>query len=155
MPQLQNEEEMPPFLNTIGKCIKKYGYFVQDVADEISISRRTLSNYIAGQRAAPRDILEKIAKTLGCEIEELTLQSGYTSRGSEVSETQKEVSSATESDENEVNRREAGKKIASTLGKAFLLTSPDLVGLPLLQRLSRVLEKSSRVDDTALSGLEK
>jgi tetratricopeptide (TPR) repeat protein/transcriptional regulator with XRE-family HTH domain len=58
--------------NRIGHCIKKYGYTFTEVADEIGIGRRTLSYYIAGERAAPRYCLEKIARLLGCEVEELT-----------------------------------------------------------------------------------
>lgn len=59
--------------NNIGYCIKKYGFTNTELADEIGITRRTLSNYIAGTRAIPRDCLEKIVATLGCSIEELRL----------------------------------------------------------------------------------
>lgn len=59
--------------NNIGYCIRKYGFTNTELADEIGITRRTLSNYIAGTRSVPRDCLDKIATTLGCSIEELRL----------------------------------------------------------------------------------
>lgn len=59
--------------NNIGYCIKKYGFTNTELADEVGITRRTLSNYIAGTRSVPRGCLEKIAATLGCSIEELRL----------------------------------------------------------------------------------
>lgn len=67
----QNNTERENYPNRIGYCIKKYGYTYTEVAEEISVSRRTLSYYISGERAAPRYCLEKIARLLGCEVEEL------------------------------------------------------------------------------------
>ncbi len=67
----KNRPETATYPNRIGYCIKKYGYTSTEVADEIGVARRTLSYYISGERAAPRYCLEKIARLLGCEIEEL------------------------------------------------------------------------------------
>ncbi len=72
MQRPKNHLEGVRYPNRIGHCIKKYGYTYTEVADEIGIGRRTLSYYIAGERAAPRSCLEKIARLLGCEVEELT-----------------------------------------------------------------------------------
>jgi transcriptional regulator with XRE-family HTH domain len=65
------------YSNQIGWWIKKQGYTQEEVADAIGIARRTLSNYIAGTRVVPRSYLEKIAATLGCDLEDLTLPSTY------------------------------------------------------------------------------
>src|SRR5215469_12360204 len=75
MQQPTNSEATSLYPNNIGWWIKRQGYTQEEVADEIGIARRTLSNYIAGKRVAPRYCLEKIAKTIGCEIEDLTLPS--------------------------------------------------------------------------------
>jgi tetratricopeptide (TPR) repeat protein len=62
----------------------------------------------------------------------------------------------TESDKG-VNRREAGKKIASMLvgGGTLFAAAPDTLRTPLWERLSRVLERSSRIDTAGLNGLEQ
>ncbi len=74
MQQPKNPEATSLYPNNIGQCIKQQGYTQEEVADAIGIARRTLSNYISGKRATPRYCLEKIAQTIGCEIEALTLQ---------------------------------------------------------------------------------
>jgi transcriptional regulator with XRE-family HTH domain len=57
--------------NQIGACIKRYGYRYSEVAEETGIPRRSLTNYIAGKTQPPRYCLEKIARLLGCSVEEL------------------------------------------------------------------------------------
>ena len=57
--------------NSIGYCIKKYGYTHSEVAQEIGIARKSLYLYCSGRLATPRYTLTKIARTLGCSIEEL------------------------------------------------------------------------------------
>src|SRR5581483_908140 len=71
MRQSENDVGAVTYPNRIGYCIKKYGYTYTEVADAIGVARRTLSYYISGERAAPRYCLEKIARLVGCEIEEL------------------------------------------------------------------------------------
>jgi transcriptional regulator with XRE-family HTH domain len=74
MRQPKNPEATSLYPNNIGRCIKQQGYTQEEVADAIGIARRTLSNYISGKRATPRYCLEKIAQTIGCEIEALIIQ---------------------------------------------------------------------------------
>lgn len=56
-----------PVETSIGYWIKKQGYTIQEVANEVGISRRTLSNYIAGVRMPPRNVLQRIATIIGCD----------------------------------------------------------------------------------------
>jgi tetratricopeptide (TPR) repeat protein len=77
MPQQEDTKTTKPYPNNIRPCIKNRGYTIQEVANEIRISRRTLTNYIAGTVPIPRGYLEKIAHTIGCEIQELTAQSTF------------------------------------------------------------------------------
>src|SRR5947207_10099933 len=67
----KDKESTKPYPNSVKECIKRQGYTLQEVADEISISRRTLTSYVSGQVAIPRTYLEKIAYTIGCDVEEL------------------------------------------------------------------------------------
>src|SRR5579863_3077195 len=64
-------ERVKPYHNNVRKYIKQQGYTIQEVADEIGISRRTLTNYVTGTSPIPRTYLEKIAYTIGCDVEEL------------------------------------------------------------------------------------
>src|SRR5947209_3367358 len=64
-------ESTKPYPNSVKDCIKRQGYTLQEVADEIGISRRTVTSYVSGQVAIPRIYLEKIAYTIGCDVEEL------------------------------------------------------------------------------------
>lgn len=101
MQQPKHPEATSPYPNNIGWWIKKQGYTQEEVADEIGIARRTLSNYIAGKRVAPRYCLEKIAKTIGREIEDLTLQSEHQSSLSlrKGSESQQAIVSAQDTED--------------------------------------------------------
>jgi tetratricopeptide (TPR) repeat protein len=74
MPQDKNTDEVKPYPNRIRQCIKQRGYTIQEVAEEISIPRRTLTDYISGNVPTPRHWLEKIAQVIGCGIEELLIQ---------------------------------------------------------------------------------
>ena len=67
-------ESTKPYPNSVKECIKRQGYTLQEVADEIGISRRTLTSYVSGQVPIPRTYLEKIASTIGCTIEELIVR---------------------------------------------------------------------------------
>ena len=71
---MQNPKDMEstkPYPNSVKECIKRQGYTLQEVADEIGISRRTLTSYVSGHVAIPRTYLEKIASTIGCDVEDL------------------------------------------------------------------------------------
>lgn len=68
----------PLYPNSIGYCIKKYGYTRSEIAEEIGIDRKTLYFYCTGQLATPKYTLEKIARTLGCSAQELLAVSAVT-----------------------------------------------------------------------------
>lgn len=59
------------YSNNIRYCIKRQGYTIQEVANEIGLARRTLTKYISGELPTPRTYLQKIAYTIGCDVEEL------------------------------------------------------------------------------------
>lgn len=80
MQQPRDMETLPLYPNTIGWCIKRQGYTYEEVADEIGVTRRTLSNYIKGRRATPRPLLEKIARVIDCEVQELAASPAHQSR---------------------------------------------------------------------------
>jgi tetratricopeptide (TPR) repeat protein/transcriptional regulator with XRE-family HTH domain len=67
-------ETSVPYPNNVKHCIKRQGYTIQEVADETGIPRRTLTHYLSGKAPIPRQSLEKIAHTIGCDIEELIIQ---------------------------------------------------------------------------------
>ena len=71
MQQNKKTELEKTYPNNLKKCIKRQGYTIQEVADEIGIARRTLTNYVAGAVPTPKPLLEKIAYTIACDIEEL------------------------------------------------------------------------------------
>lgn len=71
---MRKEDTQPrskPYPNHLKACIRRAGYKIQEIADEINMPRATLSDYIAGNRPVPRKSLEKIAHLLRCDIEEL------------------------------------------------------------------------------------
>jgi len=70
-PRARAARKEPLYPNSIGYCIKKYGYTRSELAEEIGIDRKTLYLYCTGQLATPKYTLEKIARTLGCPLEEL------------------------------------------------------------------------------------
>ncbi len=65
MQDSKDTESTKLYPNSVKECIKRQGYTLQEVADEIGISRRTLTSYVSGQVAIPRTYLEKI----GCHTE--------------------------------------------------------------------------------------
>jgi tetratricopeptide (TPR) repeat protein len=58
-----------PYPNNIKYLIKTHGYTIQEVAREIDIPRTTLTDYIVGNRPAPKSCLHKIARVIGCNVE--------------------------------------------------------------------------------------
>jgi transcriptional regulator with XRE-family HTH domain len=61
--------------NKITLLIKQRGYSLKEIAQGVGVSRRTLSNYLAGRRSMPHEVLEGIATLLGCSTFELGLRS--------------------------------------------------------------------------------
>ncbi len=55
--------------NTLKPSIKLLGYTLQEVADEVGISRRTLTEYCAGRNPVPRRVVLDIAGVLGYSVE--------------------------------------------------------------------------------------
>jgi len=73
--QPKNMETTKPYPNNVKACIKRQGYTLQEVADEIGISRRTLTSYVSGSVPIPKNYLEKIAYTIACDVEDLVIRS--------------------------------------------------------------------------------
>ena len=61
MQDSKDTESTKLYPNSVKECIKRQGYTLQEVADEVGISRRTLTSYVSGHVAIPRTYLEKIA----------------------------------------------------------------------------------------------
>lgn len=74
MQEPKNRADQILYPNNVRQCIKRQGYTLQEVADEIGIARRTLTNYVAGIVPIPRKCLEKIADVIGCDIQDLVSQ---------------------------------------------------------------------------------
>src|SRR5256886_17565599 len=93
MQDSKDTESTKLYPNSVKECIKRQGYTLQEVADEVGISRRTLTSYVTGEVPTPRNYLEKIAYTIGCDIDELvthpTRHNG-TQSSSELLSSQKE-----------------------------------------------------------------
>src|SRR5438045_721621 len=73
MQQPKDMQARGQYPNHIKRCIKRQGYTLQEVADEVGISRRTLTSYVTGEVPTPRNCLEKIAYTIGCDLDELVI----------------------------------------------------------------------------------
>src|SRR5437763_12061854 len=78
----KDTESTKLYPNSVKQCIKRQGYTLQEVADEVGISRRTLTSYVTGEVPTPRNCLEKIASTIGCDIDELVIRPPRDSRTS-------------------------------------------------------------------------
>jgi transcriptional regulator with XRE-family HTH domain len=94
MQQPKDIQARGQYPNHIKQCIKRQGYTLHEVADEVGISRRTLTSYVTGEVPTPRNYLEKIAYAIGCDIDELVIhpirRSG-TQFSSELLSSQKET----------------------------------------------------------------
>ena len=86
MQQPRNKTSQIPYPNNVKRCIKQQGYTLQEVADLIGISRRTLTNYVAGLVPIPKRYLEKIADVIGCDIQVLASQNDTQENTSKKSE---------------------------------------------------------------------
>src|SRR6266566_2790447 len=89
----KDTESTKLYPNSVKRCIKRQGYTLQEVADEVGISRRTLTSYVTGEVPTPRTYLEKIAYTIGCDTDELVIHPTHhsgTQTSSELLSSQKE-----------------------------------------------------------------
>ena len=92
MQQNKKTELEKTYPNNIKECIKRQGYTIGEVADEIGIARRTLTNYVAGTVPTPRPLLEKIAYTIACDIEELLPSATTTNKSKQIPQSPTSIS---------------------------------------------------------------
>ncbi len=139
--------------NNIGWWIKKQGYTQEEVADTIGIARRTLSNYIAGRRVTPRYYLEKIAQTIACDMEALTVQSVHDTIPSpkETAEAQQGRGSLPTRESDDMDRRETLRVLGAT-GASLIAGVPALVALEELEK--RFAKRCGRLHAWLLESLE-
>jgi tetratricopeptide (TPR) repeat protein/transcriptional regulator with XRE-family HTH domain len=137
-----------PYPNRIGYCIKKYGYSYTEVADEIGIARRTLYNYISGERAAPRYCLEKIAHLLACEVGELMSASSHSlTTKYDILEAGYESDFSALGKEMIIKRREL-LRLLSVAGGALFVSGIDW------EHIEAVLVRPSHIDMAVVNDLE-
>src|SRR6266487_2099275 len=124
---------------------KRRGLSQERLAELIGADPSMISRWERGARGTDLFYQEKLCELFRKDALELGFVEPVTSL---------DVTLTTESAD-EVNRREAGKKIASILvgGSAFLATPQNMLNRPLWERLSRVIERSSRIDEVGLNGL--
>ena len=58
----------PAYPNQVKQVIKRLGYTLGEVAQEVGVSRRTLSSYCAGVVPIPHRTLDAMAALLGCSV---------------------------------------------------------------------------------------
>lgn len=149
----KNLEAAKAYPNNIGRWIKKQGYTQEEIADAIGIARRTLSNYIAGRRVTPRHYLEKIAQTIGCDIEELTVQSiGDTNLSpQETSATQQGKVSIPHEESDDMDRRQT-LLVLGAAGASLITHIPALASLEEIEK--RFARRTARLQSWLLESLE-
>jgi len=149
----KNLEAAKAYPNNIGWWIKKQGYTQEEIADAIGIARRTLSNYIAGRRVTPRHYLEKIAQTIGCDIEELTVQSiGDTNLSpQETSATQQGKGSIPHEESDDMDRRQT-LLVLGAAGASLITRIPALASLEEIEK--RFARRTARLQSWLLESLE-
>ena len=149
----KNLEAAKAYPNNIGRWIKKQGYTQEEIADAIGIARRTLSNYIAGRRVTPRHYLEKIAQTIGCDIEELTVQSiGDTNLSpQETSATQQGKVSIPHEESDDMDRRQT-LLVLGAAGASLITRIPALASLEEIEK--RFARRTARLQSWLLESLE-
>lgn len=69
-----SDSKVKPYPNNIKERIRFYGYKVREVSIGIDIPRSTISDYLAGNRPAPHECLQKIADFIGCDVKEFVYQ---------------------------------------------------------------------------------
>jgi transcriptional regulator with XRE-family HTH domain len=150
----KDPETVKRYPNNIGWWIKKQGYTQEEVADTIGIARRTLSNYISGRRVTPRHYLEKIAKTIGCDIEELTVQSVHdTSRlPPEIPEVQQKDGPISHRESDDMDRRQTLRVLGSA-GVSLIAGIPALAHLEEIEK--RFARRTARLHSWLLESLEE
>lgn len=161
MASSQRVRKEPLYLNSIGYCIKKYGYTRSELAEEIGIDRKTLYFYCTGQLATPKYTLEKIARTLGCSVQELLAAPAISAEETAITALVVQPDDYTtlpldiESDKS-VNRRDFFRETGHiAVAGTLLLTSRDVLGDELLNRFRLALKPLSTLDDKSLRYFER
>jgi tetratricopeptide (TPR) repeat protein/transcriptional regulator with XRE-family HTH domain len=169
-------DQTQAYPNHVRYCIKHQGYTIQEVADEIGTPRRTLTHYLSGKVPIPRQCLEKIAQTIGCEIEELLSQSAHPTKSHmspgnvddegenntflSHAETESEHSTPQESGNTNMpnhvdrSRRNFMRGVLGVTGTALVMNPQEFFSPQPWERLAMALAKPSTIDDTALGELE-
>jgi len=136
---------------------------LNDVANELDqlchddeVSERGVINaqMVSGWERG-KHLPSKLWRTKLCDLYgKSPLELGFVQHLSQVTFSQEEVSEpGTESDE-DVNRREATKRIATLFGTALLMTPYDLLSPQSLEQLSRALVKPAHIDTELLGHFE-
>jgi tetratricopeptide (TPR) repeat protein/transcriptional regulator with XRE-family HTH domain len=176
MLQQKDTDSTKAYPNNVRQCIKQQGYTIQEVADEIGIPRRTLTHYLSGNAPIPRQCLEKIAQTIGCEIEELINRPAAFSKPSsppvDVDGQRKSEASLPHADGKDSflaaqglestkmpshldrSRRHFLGQVVATTGIVLRATPQELLNPQPWERLAAALAKPSTIDETALSELK-
>lgn len=154
---MQNPKDLEvskPYPNSIGWWIKKQGYTQEEVADAIGIARRTLSNYIAGRRVTPRPYLEKIAQTIGCDIEVLSIQSphGTNPPTEEIPQARQDREPNTSKENDDMDRRQT-LLVLGTAGVSLIAGIPALTSLEEIEK--RFARRTARLESWLLESLEE
>ena len=58
-------------INNLDKIIKKSGYKKEKIANEMGITKNTITNYVKGDSLPNVEIALKIADFLGCDIKDI------------------------------------------------------------------------------------
>lgn len=154
---MQNPKDLEAaklYPNSIGWWIKKQGYTQEEVADAIGIARRTLSNYIAGRRVTPRHYLEKIASTIGCDIELLGVQSVHGTNPSTdgVSETGQDRKPIPSKENDDMDRRQT-LLVLGTAGVSLIAGVSALASLEEVEK--RFARRTARLQSWLLESVEE
>lgn len=147
---LKRKERSKPYPNHLKACIRRAGYKIQEIADEINMPRATLSDYIAGNRPVPRKSLEKIAHLLRCDIEELLEMP----QGRRLPEEHTVKSDSQETDQRDHHKNEKIFLLEIKDNSHFLPTYRELKQ-PLWEQLRESFTTVSFLDENALCSLEQ
>lgn len=148
--QSRGKERTKPYPNYLKACIRRAGYKIQEVADEINMPRATLSDYIAGNRPVPRKYLEKIALLLRCDVEELVERP----QGKRFTEEYVVKGDVQEIDQIDHTKNEKTFPLEIKKHSHFLYAYQELKQ-PLWQQLRETFTTFSFLDENALNSLEK
>ena len=120
---------------------KEKGWSIEVASARVGVSRVTYSRWENGHQEPQPTVLKMLCEAFNTSAEDL----GYSHLSKEPLRAESE---------DDVNRREAIKRIGTTVGTTLLLVQHDLFHSDVLDRLQWVLDKPSSLDMVALSSLE-